>query len=124
MENLFLHGITQFNSHDFFECHDVWEELWMDTSGADKLFYQGLIQIAVGYYHASHGNYSGARNLFMKALLKLSAYLPAHHNVDLSALLPVFESHLRGFQNTPNEPGNPFDLNNAPAIVLMAQGVS
>jgi hypothetical protein len=82
MGDLFRKGIEEFNTQCFFEAHDTWEELWRETSGPDRLFYQGLIQTAVGLYHLSHGNIRGARSQFGKALDKLERYLPAYHGID------------------------------------------
>jgi predicted metal-dependent hydrolase len=76
-------GITEFNRGYFFEAHDILEDLWMDTSGKDKLFLQGLIQVSVGFYHYFNSNYKGAVSQFSKGLAKLEAYLPAHCNVEL-----------------------------------------
>ena len=43
----YLEGIRLFNEQEFFECHEVLEELWSETLGEEKKFYQGLIQAAV-----------------------------------------------------------------------------
>lgn len=71
MEGLFERGVEEFNGQFFFEAHDTWEELWMQTTGPHRLFYQGLIQVSVGFYHLSNGNYKGACSQFGKALAKL-----------------------------------------------------
>lgn len=60
----YLAGIILFNRGDFFEAHEVWEDLWMETSGPDKKFYQGLIQAAVGLCHFCNGNLAGAKKLY------------------------------------------------------------
>ena len=60
----YLAGIVLFNRGDFFEAHEVWEHLWMETSGPDKKFYQGLIQAAVGLCHFCNGNLAGAGKLY------------------------------------------------------------
>ena len=60
----YLAGILFFNGHDFFEAHEVWEELWADGHGAERRFYQGLIQAAVGLFHFSGGNLGGAVKLY------------------------------------------------------------
>ena len=44
----YLAGIVLFNAQDFFEAHEVWEDLWSETCGNEHRFYQGLIQAAVG----------------------------------------------------------------------------
>lgn len=87
MEDLFRKGIEEFNTQCFFEAHDTWEELWRATSGPDRLFYQGLIQTAVGLYHLTNGNFRGARSQFGKALDKLGRYLPAYHGIDTVHLI-------------------------------------
>jgi predicted metal-dependent hydrolase len=71
-------GIELFNAGRFFDCHEVWEEVWKRAAGAEKLFYQGMIQIAVALVHAERGNPRGARSTWNKALAKLDR-LPAEH---------------------------------------------
>jgi uncharacterized protein len=79
-------GVEEFNCACFFEAHDTLEELWRDTSGPLRLFYQGLIQLAVGLYHLSNGNRRGALNLLEKGLAKLEAYQPVCQNIDVDSL--------------------------------------
>jgi uncharacterized protein len=79
-------GVEEFNHACFFEAHDTLEELWRDTSGPLRLFYQGLIQLAVAFYHLSNGNRRGALNLLGKGLDKLEAYQPAYQNIDVDSL--------------------------------------
>lgn len=60
----YLAGIVLFNRGDFFEAHEAWELLWMETFGPEKQFYQGLIQAAVGLCHFCNGNVRGALKLY------------------------------------------------------------
>src|SRR5947209_6840093 len=60
----YLAGIVLFNRGDFFEAHEVWESLWMETHGPEKPFVQGLIQAAVGLCHFCNGNVRGAVKLY------------------------------------------------------------
>ena len=87
MEGLFWRGVEEFNTRSFFEAHDTWEELWRDTRGDRRLFYQGLIQTAVGFYHLSHGNLRGGCSQLGKALAKLEQYLPAYLGIDTQHLV-------------------------------------
>jgi predicted metal-dependent hydrolase len=82
----FRHGVEQFNRAYFFEAHETLEDLWRGTSGPLRLFYQGLIQLAVALYHLSNGNRRGALNLLGKGLDKLAAYQPACQGIDVEAL--------------------------------------
>jgi len=95
MEDLYRKGIEKFNTQCFFEAHDAWEELWRETSGPNRLFYQGLIQTAVGLYHFENGNFRGACGQFRKALAKLDQYIPAHHGIDTGRLVQQVRESLR-----------------------------
>jgi hypothetical protein len=71
---LFLDGLTHYLDGQFFEAHEVWEDLWRQTdpSSLDYVFYQGCIQLAVARYHASRGNVTGEKNLMRKAQFKFN----------------------------------------------------
>ena len=65
-------AVHLFNRGDFFECHEVLEAVWLENSGEQKLFLQGLIQVAVSFYHLRRGNFTGSERLLRAALQKLS----------------------------------------------------
>jgi len=70
----FEEAVRLFNQQQFFECHEVLEDLWRPLPpGADKTFLQGLIQIAVGFHHLQNQNYIGARNKIREGLQKLQS---------------------------------------------------
>jgi predicted metal-dependent hydrolase len=54
--------------------------------GASRDFFQGLIQIAVGFYHLGNGNLAGGRSQLEKGLRRLQPYPDRYMNVDLSRL--------------------------------------
>jgi hypothetical protein len=60
----YLAGVLFFNAGDFFEAHEVWEDLWAESHGDDRRFVQGLIQAAVGLFHYHSGNLGGAAKLY------------------------------------------------------------
>jgi predicted metal-dependent hydrolase len=82
----FRQGVEEFNRAHFFEAHETLEELWRETSGPLRPFYQGLIQLAVALYHLSNGNRRGALNLLAKGLDKLAAFQPTCQSIDVDAL--------------------------------------
>ncbi|MFC0271532.1 DUF309 domain-containing protein [Metabacillus herbersteinensis] len=54
---------------DYFECHEVLEEHWKEDPPKDrKLYWVGLIQIAVGLYHQRRGNFPGAKRMMANAI--------------------------------------------------------
>jgi uncharacterized protein len=89
----FEQGLALFNAGRFFECHEVWEELWKRSSGGEKLFYQGLIQAAVALLHAERGNMRGAASIWAKVRQKLEP-LPSEH---MGLALGEFRSSLEEF---------------------------
>ena len=68
----FSEAFLLFNRGDFFECHEVLEDLWQPLSpGPEKTFLQGLLQVGVAFHHWKNGNLTGARNLLTSGLAKL-----------------------------------------------------
>jgi hypothetical protein len=58
-----LQGIREFNSREWFECHETVEDLWIGSEGEARDLYQGIIQIAVALHHWRNGNFGGAVSL-------------------------------------------------------------
>jgi hypothetical protein len=94
------HGIRLFNQQAFFECHEVLEDLWRPTRGARRLFLQGVIHLAVGFYHHQKANPHGAERQLSKGLKKLAGYLPEFDGVNTALLyresLACFETIVSG----------------------------
>src|SRR3977135_1267398 len=91
---LYLKGIEHFNECDFFESHEVWEELWTEYRGPSRKFYQGLIQAAVALYHFGNGNIRGAKKLYHSSRAYLEPYLPKHEGINLEKFLAEFDACL------------------------------
>jgi uncharacterized protein len=82
----FAAGLSQFNDRLFYECHDTLEEVWSGVRGPSRAFFQGLVQIAVAFYHLGNGNRAGARTLLGRALARLERYPPRYAGVELEPL--------------------------------------
>lgn len=83
----YLKGIQYFNECEFFEAHEVWEELWADLQGDSRKFYQGLIQVAVCLHHFCNGNIRGARKLYDTSTSYLEPYRPCYADLDVDKLI-------------------------------------
>ncbi len=79
-------GLELFNRGEFFEAHEVLEDVWRAAPAGEKKFLQGLIQVAVGLHHHSRGNLAGARSLLARAHRNLSGYAAQHGGIDLAGL--------------------------------------
>ncbi len=79
-------GAELFNAGQFFDCHEVWEDVWNAQPPAERQFLQGLIQIAVGCEHFNRGNLRGAVALLDRGLRKTRKYGSRHRGVRLAQL--------------------------------------
>ncbi|MGE5702392.1 MAG: DUF309 domain-containing protein [Clostridia bacterium] len=82
----------KFNAREFYECHDLLEEIWMEEKS--NKFLQGLLQLAVGIYHFECGNMKGARWMFGNAHKYLSKYTPVYWDVNVENVLSYIEECL------------------------------
>lgn len=74
----FERGLRHFNAREFFEAHEVWEEVWLVEVEPEKTFLQGIIQIAAAFHHYRRGNSDGAETLLAAGIVKIMRF-PADH---------------------------------------------
>jgi len=82
----YLEGIKLFNSANFFEAHEVLEDVWRPARNPERKFLQSLIQVAVALHHHSRGNLVGARSLLARATRNLEPYPEKFGGIDLRVL--------------------------------------
>ena len=92
MDSLLVRAIGLFNSGDFFEAHEVLEEIWRAAPETEKRFWQGLTQIAVAFHHRSFGNTIGAQSLLDRAIRNLSPYPDIFGGIQLRSLKVSLEN--------------------------------
>ncbi|MDF2815018.1 MAG: hypothetical protein K0Q81_1218 [Paenibacillus sp.] len=109
-DQLYIEFLYYFNiERDYFECHEVMEELWMEE-GRNPL-HQGLLQVAVGLYHHRNGNIGGAIKLFDQAIEKLENYPRISMGIDLGKLVEDSRQYLAKLENIEEKPFDFYDLN-------------
>lgn len=79
---------------EFFECHEVLEDLWRETHGRERLFLNGHIHCAVAIYQHRRGNAVGAARQLVRAQEKLKPFTPRFQNVEIAPLLNFVESEI------------------------------
>ena len=95
-EDLFLKGLVEYNSKNFYDAHEFWEELWSDYKLEEPDIIQGLIQISVGYFHLTSLNKKGAIGLFTKAIKKLTPHVNSEKlPIDISLIVLDAEKMLK-----------------------------
>jgi uncharacterized protein len=87
MPQEFWQGVEQFNSGQFYACHDTLEALWIEATEPEKTLYQGILQIAVALYHLGNCNWRGAVILLGEGSNRLRRYPSSYGGIDLDELL-------------------------------------
>ena len=93
-EELFQKGLNSFNSSNFYDAHEYWEDLWSDYRLTDAKFIQALIQLSVGYFHITNNNKNGAIGLLKKCQPKFEEYKPCCRGIDIINILKFVDKSL------------------------------
>ncbi|OWA33591.1 hypothetical protein B9G55_19740 [Saccharibacillus sp. O16] len=109
-EPQFVAFLVYFNrDRDYFECHEVLEELWLEQ-GRNPL-YSGLLQLAVALYHFRNGGITqaynkieGARKMMRSSIAKLSAYPGDSLGIRLDKLIDEAHQYARKLGRYEQEP--------------------
>ena len=73
-KDIFKKGVLAFNEKRFYDAHEYWEDLWVNHKLKDAKFIQGLIQLAVSYFHLFNQNLNGARSMIRKSRGKFDSF--------------------------------------------------
>ncbi|HET7035043.1 MAG TPA: DUF309 domain-containing protein [Thermomicrobiaceae bacterium] len=115
-----LEGIALFNQGEFFECHEVLEDLWRAEPAPVRALYQGIIQIGVALHHLRRGNWRGAVKLLTAGTDKLARFQPRCQGVDTAALLAASRGCLERIRALGPERVEEFDWARVPLIAVEA----
>jgi predicted metal-dependent hydrolase len=85
-DRLFRKGLEAFNSGHFYDAHEHWEEVWLETPNPERMFLQGLIQIAAAFHHYSRENRLGTQNLLQAGLAKIEPFPHVHRQLEVEPL--------------------------------------
>ncbi len=88
-------AVRLFNRREYFDSHQVLEEVWHEVDAADKPFYEALIRLATGLHmRFNRGGSQGAINLLTQALMRLEDFRPASHGIDVARLYQDIDAHV------------------------------
>src|SRR5437870_13848928 len=92
---LYLDGIELFNSGEFFDAHEVWEDAWHMAWGIKHEVYQGMIQCAVALEHYRRGNPRGVISLAKSYPPKFTNVPATFMGLDVKHFLDAMRDVLR-----------------------------
>ncbi len=55
-----LEAVRTYNAGHYLEAHELFELIWMTKGGAEKIFYQGLVHVAMGFHYLVAGDFDRA----------------------------------------------------------------
>lgn len=84
-----IQGIEEFNRKEFFACHETLEDVWRGYEGDDRECIQGIIQIAVAFYHYERLNFVGALKLLTRGHERVSRFTPSCFGFDTNRFVHV-----------------------------------
>lgn len=88
----FQRGVQLFNSGEFWLAHEAWENVWKAHDEDERLFFQGIIQLAAAYHQIdTHASFRGLISNFGKAYEKLEVFAPSYLGVYVKPLLKAIE---------------------------------
>ena len=94
----FQQAIELFNRQQWYDAHDVFEELWHETADPERRSLQGILQVAVAQLHLQRGNRRGATILYGEALGRLKRPGTPDLGLDLEALCGAAQQRLEALQ--------------------------
>ena len=112
MDQRLINGIALFNQKEFFEAHEVIEELWRETDGELKNFYRGLIQAAAALHHLKRGTFKGGLEVCKSAIALLKPYTPVTLGVQVQKLVDDLKTSFEQFEKLNSQ--EKIDLENLP----------
>ena len=70
----------------------------MEEHGEERRFYQGIIQVAAGYFKLEQGVPAGAIKLWHTGLEKLEPYAPVYLGIDVESFVRAVRENLTGLK--------------------------
>jgi predicted metal-dependent hydrolase len=86
-EALLQLGIDLYNAGYYWNAHEAWEQVWLDSEREMRGFYQGLIQVTAAFVHVTRNEFPGSIRLLDAGIEKLERYPATFLGVRLEPLL-------------------------------------
>jgi uncharacterized protein len=113
-------AVCLFNHHLFFEVHEILEEQWKQEEGAERLFLQGLIQIAVAFHHLHNNNFRGATALLHDGVAKIAPHQPEFLDIEVQRFVGRIIACQQELQRLGPEHFQQFPLEMIPSLQFVA----
>lgn len=85
-EDAIKDGISYFNEERFWECHEVFEDVWKKCYEGEKDLVQGIILVAAALVHYQKNENKICISILIRASNKLANTTGNYHNIDVDSL--------------------------------------
>ena len=81
-----LEAVRTYNAGHYLEAHEMFELIWMTKGGAEKIFYQGLVHVAMGFHYLIAGDFDRSVAKLRRAAELLDNFAADFLGVDVEVL--------------------------------------
>ena len=119
----FDRGLACYHAGEFFEAHEMWEEIWRDErDGPMRQGLQGLIQVAAAMYKiCEQRKPAPAARLLERALMRLRDCPPNFAGLHIDVLVRTAESARARLLTMAAEGATDFERDLVPKMLTMAE---
>jgi len=115
----FEHGVQLFNSGKFWNSHEAWEEVWRRHDEDERVFLQGIIQLAAAFHQlVGRKSFKGMMANFEKAYTKLELFKPEFLGVQVDPLLEAIRWSKEEALRLGDHDLEKFNVNKIPKMVF------
>jgi uncharacterized protein len=104
-----VEGLRLFNKKQFFESHEELEGAWRDEKDSIRYLYQGVLQVAVTYFHITRGNYEGSVRMYERCMKLLKDYPDVCRGINVGKLKNDLNAVIQEVRRLGMERINEFD---------------
>ena len=98
-------GVSEFEAGSYWESHESWEPLWIQSKGTQRHFFGGMILLAAALHKArGMGSQRGGRRNYAKALKHLALVPNRYFGIDVRELEARVHMALRDISAIPRIP--------------------
>ncbi len=118
VDERFAKGLELFNEGEYFDCHEVIEDLWLETASNDMYrdLYKGVIQAAAAIYQWDRGILTGARGLYAGAVGYLEKYRPRALGLDVEKMVNDLKACFRPLETWDGQAQTPRSKARTPVL--------
>ena len=81
-----IEAVQAYNAGHYLEAHELFELIWMTKGGAQKIFYQGLVHVAMGFHYLIAGDFDRATGKLQRAAGLLEDFAADFLGIDVEML--------------------------------------